>query len=250
MGLPDPSEMCAELDIDIEFLLNLAIELPGGAAITFKFEPGTIPSFSGAVSALLDQLAPALTPLVPLFRLIDAIIAIFEFCKAIPDSLGPPPDPTLLVKRLVKLVKAMGFVLKLIPPLSIPIMIVSICKLIVAVLKGLVEQIGGIITVQAKLDASADLAAELALDPDTLQGALALQASLDCAQANLDLQFEVSMKGLGPVGKFIDLLNIFMSIIGLPEIGKVEAGGDPTAVLAPLNIAITALETLCGQIPV
>ena len=43
---------------------------------------------------LMQMIQPALTPLVPLFDVVDAVVSLFNCVKALPDVLGPPPDPT------------------------------------------------------------------------------------------------------------------------------------------------------------
>lgn len=248
MGLP--ADTCVELEIDLSAFLDLSIDLPGGIALTAKLEAGQFPSLPGIVASLLGELNAALTPLMPFFRILDVVIAIIEFCKAIPDSLGPPPDPTLLIKRLQKLLKAAAKLLNLIPPLSIPIMLVGICKTITAALLALIMELENSINAQLKLDLARDRADALALDPFLLEGAAALAISIDCAQADLDLQVEVGASSLGPLMKFIDLVNAFAGLIGLPELGKVEAGGDASAMLQPLKDFVGVLAAFCGSIPV
>lgn len=250
MPLPPPEETCLELEIDIALLLDLSIDLPGGLSLRAQLEPGEFPNLSVIVHKILEPLNAALAPLMPFFRLLDVVIAIIEFCKAIPDSLGPPPDPTLLVKRLQKLLKAFAKIAALLPPLSIPVMIVGICKVIGAALLALIAELEHILTVQAKLDLGRSKAAGLALNPLTLAGAAALEAAIDCAQADLDLQLELSASSLGPLNKFIDLLNAFAGLIGLPELSKIEASGDASGMLAPLKAAVEALTAFCASIPV
>ncbi len=248
MALPD--DTCLALEIDISAFLDLSIDLPGGVSLQAKLEPGEFPNLSGIVQSVLEPLNAALTPLMPFFRLLDVVIAIIEFCKAIPDSLGPPPDPFLLIKRLQKLLKAAGKLASLIPPLSIPVMIVGICKVIVAALLALIEQLEASLTVQAKLDLARGKAAALALDPLTLEGAAALEASIDCAQVQLDLMVSVAGGGLGPLNKFLDLLNAFAGLIGLPEFLSLSAGGSAADMLEPLRAGVTAIGTICSSIPV
>jgi hypothetical protein len=49
---------------------------------------------------LMKIIQPVLTPLVPFFDMIDMIVAIYNCVKAIPDALGPPPDPSILTACL------------------------------------------------------------------------------------------------------------------------------------------------------
>ncbi len=57
-----------------------SITLPGGV---------TVESIN-----LMEQVHPAFTPLVPLFNIIDTVVAVFNCVKAIPDSLGPRTSTT------------------------------------------------------------------------------------------------------------------------------------------------------------
>lgn len=75
---------------------------------------------------LMEVIQPALTPLVPLFDIIDTIVAVFNCIKAIPDTLGPPPDPTVLAACLPDLAEKVAKLLKLIPQLSLPLLIVGL----------------------------------------------------------------------------------------------------------------------------
>ncbi|MCD6498223.1 MAG: hypothetical protein J7M25_08015 [Deltaproteobacteria bacterium] len=53
---------------------------------------------------------------MPLFDIIDTVVALFNRVKVIPDMLGPPPDPTVLAacipdlaQNVAKLLKHPGF---------------------------------------------------------------------------------------------------------------------------------------------
>ena len=83
-----------------------AITLPGGV---------TIEQIN-----LAQAIQPALTPLVPFFDVIDAIVAVFNCVKAIPDTLGPPPDPTALAVCIPELGEKVAKLLRLLPQLSLP----------------------------------------------------------------------------------------------------------------------------------
>ena len=88
------------------------ITLPGGVSIQ-QFN-------------LMEAIQPALTPLMPVFDIIDTVVAVFNCVKAIPDSLGPPPDPTALAACIPELAEKVSKLLKLIPQLSLPSTIIGI----------------------------------------------------------------------------------------------------------------------------
>ena len=107
-------DICLELP-EIPDPFNLT--LPGGAQIEHI--------------NLMEVIQPALTPLVPIFDIIDTVVAVFNCIKAIPDTLGPPPDPTVLAACLPDLAEKVAKLLKLIPQLSIPLTIVGLIDLVI-----------------------------------------------------------------------------------------------------------------------
>lgn len=72
---------------------------------------------------LLEVIQPILAPLMPLFEIVDTIVAIFNCVKALPDSLGPPPDPTVLAACIPELGEKIAQLLKLLPQLSLPLLL-------------------------------------------------------------------------------------------------------------------------------
>ena len=84
---------------------------------------------------LMEIIQPALTPLMPIFDIIDTVVAVFNCVKAIPDTLGPPPDPTVLAACLPDLAEKVAKLLKLIPQLSLPLLIVRLIDLVIDTLR-------------------------------------------------------------------------------------------------------------------
>jgi hypothetical protein len=250
MPLPDPTETCLDLEIDVSLFLSLSIELPGGISISAFLKAGEFPSLGSLVGDLLGNLNAALAPLMPFFRILDVVIAIVDFCVAVPDSLGPPPDPTLLIKRLRVLLKAFARLTALFPPLSIPILIVGVCRVIVAALKGLILELEFQLTASLKLELARARADALLANPLLVEGAANLMASIDCASIDLAIALELSVSGLGPLNKLISLLNALAKLAGLPELLAIDAGGDVAGMLDPLKAAVDAVEAFCASIPV
>ena len=86
-AMPIPTS-CVEIR---DFGDPFSVSLPGGIIIE---------DFN-----LMKAIQPALTPLMPLFEVIDVVVAIYNCVKAIPDCFGPPPDPSGLVACLPDLAK-------------------------------------------------------------------------------------------------------------------------------------------------
>ena len=159
----------------------LALILPGGITIE-------------AVN-LMDIVQPALAPFGPVFDIIDAIVAVFNCVKAIPDALGPPPDPSAIAKCVPELAKKIDKLLALIPALSVPILLRRLLELVLRTLKTLRDallylglQLKRITTVIDRAKALND------------QGLMAIG---QCAQANVAIEVANHGKGLGAVGRLL-----------------------------------------------
>lgn len=249
MALPAPTESCIELEIDLQALLALVVNMPGGISLQAQFELGTLPNLPDVAAALLGQLNSALAPLMPFFRLLEVVLALIEVVLAIPDALGPPPDPSVLINALAKLGIKASALASLIPNISIPIMLVGICRALVAALQGLRAQLLAAVDAQAELDAGAALAAQLALDSEVASGAAKLQLAIDCAQVNLDLSIEVMLGGLGPLQTMLGIATAFASLAGINFSLSLDISGALDTLLSPLDEAIDALNALCASIP-
>ncbi len=193
---------------------------------------------------LMEIIQPALTPLVPLFDIIDTIVAVFNCVKAIPDSLGPPPDPTALAACLPDLAEKVSKLLKLIPQLSLPLLIVRLIDLVIDTLRQArselmhlqqqVQQILGVIDRATNLDDAG------------------LMAIAQCAQANVAQEAANVGKSLAALGKLIGLINLFMGMVGGPEIPDLSnlAGRPLDDVIPPIDAIIEALQTARSAVPV
>ncbi len=80
---------------------------------------------------LMEVIQPALTPLVPLFDVVDTIVAVYNCMKAIPDSLGPPPDPTAIAICTPELGEKVAKLLRLIPQLPLHIFRMELIEAVV-----------------------------------------------------------------------------------------------------------------------
>lgn len=248
----DLSTVCLELSIDVEALLDLSLILPGGVQIQALLEPGILPDASAVTNSILAQTNAALAPLVPIFVLIDVVLALVDCVKAIPEAIGPPPDPTAIIRCLEKLLKAVTQLLKLIPQLSIPLLVKGMCDLLAASLQGLYDQLACLLVFQVRLDASRAKLDNL-INLGLLDAASSLELQLDCAQSNLDLQRELNAASARPMNTLIRLINLFLRLIGLAEIPSFEVSSnfaDATNVLDALAVVIRTLRILCNSIPV
>jgi hypothetical protein len=197
------------------------VTLPGGASIERI--------------KLIEVIQPALTPLAPIFDVIDAIVATFNCIKAIPESFGPPPDPTILAAVIPDLAQKVAKLLKLVPQLSMPFTIVGVIDLVIdtmvqvrAMLLPLVEKMSALGAVELK-------AVELQ-DPK-------LAAIAQCARANIGQEMANLGKGLAALDKLIGLLNSFLEMIGGPQLPTLATLGE-----TPIDDAVRVIDELVETI--
>lgn len=192
---------------------------------------------------LMQIVQPALTPLVPLFDVVDAIVAVFHCVKAIPDALGPPPDPTVLAATVPELARKVDKLLRLLPQLALPVLVVQLVDLVIDTvrraqtelrhLQGQAMQVDGVVSRASELD-----------DPGLL-------AVAQCARGNLEQEAANVGKRLASLGKLIGLINVFAGMLGgsvVPDL--TSASGQPlgTAVTA-LDAVLKSLQSVRATLP-
>jgi hypothetical protein len=192
---------------------------------------------------LMQIVQPALTPLIPIFDIIDAVVAAFNCLKAIPDSLGPPPDPTVIAACLPDLSKKVSKLLKLIPQLSIPITAVGIIDLLIDALRQARSLLLQLQQQLVQIAGTIDRAGEL---EDA-----GLMAIAQCAQANVAQEAANVGKSLAALGKLIGILNMFMGMIGGPEVPDLNSlSGRPLdEIVPPLDAIVETLKNMRSAIP-
>ena len=193
---------------------------------------------------LMQAIQPALTPLMPLFDIIDTVVAVFNCVKAIPDSLGPPPDPTALAACIPELAEKVAKLLRLIPQLSLPYTIIGIIDLVIDTLRQARSQLMHLQQQMQQILGAIDRATEL---EDA-----GLMAITSCAQANVAQEAANVGKSLAGLGKLIGILNIFLGIVGGPEVPDLSnlAGRPLDDVIPPIDAIIEALQTVRSAVPV
>jgi len=193
---------------------------------------------------LMEQIQPALTPLMPLFDIIDTVVAVFNCIKAIPDTLGPPPDPTVLAACIPELAEKVAGLLKLIPQLSLPYTIIGIIDLIIDTLR---QARSLLLHLQAQMQQILG-----AIDRATELEDAGLMAITSCAQANVAQEAANVGKSLAALGKLIGLLNIFLELVGAPTVPDLSdlAGSPLDEVVPPLDAIVDQLSQVRDMVPV
>ena len=222
-----PLPICIEIP---ELPDALKITLPGGVTMEHV--------------NLMEVIQPALTPLVPLFNIIDTVVAVFNCIKAIPDTLGPPPDPTAIAACIPELAEKVNALLRLIPQLSLPYTIIGLIDLVIDTLRQARSQLLHLQQQMVQILGAIDRATEL---EDA-----GLMAITSCAQANVATEAANVGKALASLGKLIGILNIFLGMVGAPEVPDLSnlAGRPLDEVVPPIDAIVKALQDVRGAIPV
>ncbi len=249
MASLDVSLACTKLQIDID-LDDLAIIFPGGAVFEIPTPPGIDVAFAiDYTKQIMAGVSAALMPLQPIFAIIDTVIAIVDFCKAIPDAITHL-DPSKLTKAIPNILKPLEKVLAIIPPLSIPIFLKTLLRVIIVMLKGLqaaLKVIIGVVVDAASAGARAEVVAKF-----SLEASIQLQAAADCAKGAADISMKGLAQGLKPLDSILKIIKLFVELIGIPvKIPTLaELGADAEVAVDIVGVLITALEIVSAAIPI
>jgi hypothetical protein len=186
---------------------------------------------------------PALAPLMPLFDIIDAVVTAIGVVQAIPDALGPPPDPSGLLSLMPKLVEKLEKLLTLVPQLSVPLTAVGLVDGVITALEQARSQLVALMAQAERIATAQARAAELG-DPD-------LARLVGCAQDSLAQETANVGRSLGPVGGVLGILRLLLGLIGGPEVPDLSSmdGLPLDGAIAALDELIAALRTVRDAIP-
>ena len=225
----------------------MQITLPGGATISQVIS--AVKSAPNAVDMglnLMQQAGPALAPLMPIFDIIEAMQAMSACTQAIPDALGPPPDPTKLAKCVPDMAKKVAKLLKLIPQLSVPLMVKDIIDVLISTLVAVRSQLLALQAQVKSVTRAVKRAAEL---NDSNLSAIAA-----CAQSNVEQQASNIGASIAVMAPMIGVVNDLLKKIGAPQIplSKVTdlSGQSLDTIITPLDVLVTTLKTVRQAVPV
>jgi hypothetical protein len=239
MPLPNLEDICVELTVTPQ---NLSLTFPGGAALAAQLPDIGIPDPMELSKQLMAQANAALAPLVPVFNIIDTVLALFQAVKAIPDAITHL-DPTKIADALPDVAQKAAKLLAIVPQLSVPLMIVGLIDVLLAFLGGLSGQIRALIDQQVRIQHAENRATEL--------GNAQLQTVVDCSQGHVAAQLQSLAESTAPVNRLIALINVFTELVGLgplPDLSNL--GSDAEAALKPLDDTVKVLTDLRAAIPV
>jgi len=192
---------------------------------------------------LMDIVQPALAPLVPMFELVDTVVAVFKCIKAIPEALGPPPDPTVLGSTIPELAEKIDRLLRLLPQVSVPIMVVRLLDLAIETLTGARNQFAQLQLQEQRIATTVDRAAQL--------GDGGLLAIAECARGNLHQETANIGKQLASVGRVVGTINLLMGLIGGPTVPPLSTadGGALADIVSLLDETLHVLRNVRAQVP-
>jgi hypothetical protein len=221
------------------------IVFPGGAALSQVLAAGSeIPSGLDTATNLLAQASPAMAPLMPIFNILDAVLALVECVQAVPDALGPPPDPAKMVEALSGLAEKLPKLLDLVPQLAAPRMVLGMLDTLIDFLEGLRDQIEAIL-LQAERTQAARAKAEQLGDENLLHIA-------GCAQGHAQAQLQAMADSLAPMNTLAGALNLFLGLLGLPEVPAFDGlidSANPEAGFAAIDALVDTLRSIRDAVP-
>jgi hypothetical protein len=236
MPLPDLGGVCARVNFTPQ---EICITFPGGAQQCVSL-PQINPGELDVAKQLIAQANAALAPYTPIFNLIDALVAVFDCFKALPDALKPPPDgpnPAGIISCLPGLREKINKLLALLPQFVIPLMVLGILDAIILSLTGLKREIESLVLAQTRALKSATKASKL--------GNFKLQQVVDCKLESLDIQFKNLNEGIAPLNHFMATLKLFLDLAQLPGLPAIpDLSGEAEAALTPLQEAIDGLRAV------
>jgi hypothetical protein len=221
------------------------IVFPGGAALSQVLAAGAeIPSGLDAAANLLAQASPAMAPLMPIFNIVDAVLALVECVQAVPDALGPPPDPVKMAETLSQLAEKLPKLLDLVPQFAAPRMVIGMLDTLIDFLEGLRDQIEAIL-LQAERTRAARTKAEELGDSNLLHIA-------DCAEGHARAQLQAMADALAPMNTLASALNLFLGLIGLPEVPALDGlidSANPEAGFTAIDALVAMLRNIRDAVP-
>jgi hypothetical protein len=208
---------------------NVQLTLPGGASLVHQ--------------DIATVAQSALAPLMPLFDVIDALVTAIGVVQAIPDALGPPPDPSGIIALLPELGEKLSKLLGLIPQASVPLTAVGLVDAVIAALEQARSQLNALVEQVERIARAVERASEIG-DPE-------LARLATCARDGVAQSVSNVGSSLGAVGGILGLLRALMGLIGgpeIPDLGSLD-GLPIDQAMALLDDLVTTLRTVRGAIP-
>lgn len=241
-GIPQAALACVGIEV---FPQELCIPMPGGVDICVQFPDLGFPQPLELVKQLMAQFNAALTPLAPLFNILDVALTIVNCVKGIPSGPTEIPPFKTLIGCIPDLIKKAAKLAAIIPPLSIPFTILGILDATLVLLNGIVIFLQGLADEVNRIEAAVARATSINSHTLTL--------IVECARADLTAQMANFNESLKPLNLLLGLVNAFIGFIpGVPQIptSLSNLGVNPSEALDPIRSFIHDVTIIRHQIPV
>ena len=188
---------------------------------------------------LAQIIQPALTPLVPLFNIVDTVVSIFNTLKAVLTL-----NPKEIGKSIPAVAENVGKLLKMIPQLSLPLMLLGLIDLVIDVLS---QARNELVHLQGRMGQVTRMI-ERAKDLDDY----GLIVIAECHQKNIETEARNIGQNLASLGRLFGLINLFMGMIGGPQIPDLSSlSGKPLdEIIEPLDALVDSLKATRKALPI
>jgi hypothetical protein len=186
---------------------------------------------------------PALTPLMPFFRLLDVVVKAVEVLRAIPDALSVPPDPTQIAQRLPALLEATAALGPLVPQVAVPLTAVSVLDAVIEELRRTRGRLEALDAQMRRIERARDRARALD-DPGLAELA-------GCAEEDLEIAVDHILAPLDALRALLSVLGLVVGIGGGPPLPPWAIGSshDRAELVRDLAALEHALADVRGGIP-
>lgn len=180
---------------------NHTIVFPGGMRIS------TPPMFRPyerlvELESMFQALAPAIAAMAPVFTMLEALVAVMDFSKALATL-----NPSEIADAFGAFLEAMEKLLGIVPQLSLPLMILGLLQLILDMLTTMIDFLVDIQRQQQQVQTMKDYAQEHELEP--------MVADALCLEQNLEARMAYFNNAVGALAVFLVLVETLGSIAGL-----------------------------------
>lgn len=216
----------------------MKITMPCGGEVVASLPALPVPSGKALAQALIDKANAAMTPLAPIFKMLDAFLALVEAVKAVPGMIT---DPTKLFAALEKLAGLATMLTKLIPQLSIPLLAIEFLDALIAYLEGLIAELEQLIVMVDRIDEMREASERYP----------ALNFVVQVSEYNVDVlrsSMDGNAKGVETITRFVNVLLQLAGLEGIPSFADLP--DDMNDAVYQLRETLTQLRRIRSLIPV
>lgn len=215
-----------------------------GASIPELSDPRRL-RLPGGVSVqgidFVQDVQHALAPLSPIFRILDAVMAIVDVVKAVPGVVLNPGD---VVEKIAKLGPKVGALLGLLPPAAGPVLVADALDLVLDYLREVRDMLMALAGQEQRISVARSRADTL--DDDGLRGI--------CDDAAADVERELLNMGkrMQAMSGLVGTINLVAGLVGLQAVPDLAGGiqGDVAQSAVEVDRLIVALQATRNAIPV